>query len=189
MPQSLFKIHPENDALLAEVMARDPSGKLVFFAAPYDALTTAYYERLARAMASRGLAIDDRVVFLPYMTHDQYLRVNAVCDVMLDTLHWSGGNTSLDALACGLPLVTLPGHLMRGRQSAAMLRLVGVDELVAGDAEGFVARAVEVGGNRALRAQLSARITAGLSTLFDRDEAIRELEDFLERAVREVRAS
>ncbi|MEP7068661.1 MAG: hypothetical protein ABI789_05445, partial [Usitatibacter sp.] len=188
VPQSLFKIHPENDALLAEVMARDPSGKLVFFAAPYDALTTAYYERLARAMASRGLAIDDRVVFLPYMTHDQYLRVNAVCDVMLDTLHWSGGNTSLDALACGLPLVTLPGHLMRGRQSAAMLRLVGVDELVAGDAEGFVAKAVEVGADRALRAQLSARITAGLGTLFDRDEAIRELEDFLERAVSEARA-
>ena len=47
--------------------------------------------------------------------------INAVCDAMLDTLRWSGGNTSLDALAAGLPIVTLPGRFMRGRQSAGML--------------------------------------------------------------------
>ena len=35
---------------------------------------------------------------------------------MLDTLRWSGGNTSLDAIACGLPVVTLPGaSCARGR--------------------------------------------------------------------------
>ena len=65
---------------------------------------------------------------------------------MVDTLHWSGGNTSLDALACALPIVTLPGRFMRGRQSAGMLRLMGIDELVARDADDYVrivARLVE----------------------------------------------
>ena len=189
VPQSLFKIHPENDAVLAEVMARDANGILVFFAAPHDSVTTAFQARLTQALARHGLQLADRAIFLPYMTHSEYLRVNTVCDVMLDTLHWSGGNTSLDALACGLPLVTLPGRFMRGRQSMAMLRLLGMHELIASDVAGYVATAVKVGGDRELRAALSARIKAGLPTLFNRDEPIRELEDFFERAVREARVS
>ncbi len=187
VPQSLFKIHPGNDTLLAEVMARDPKGRLVFFAAPYDAVTATFQARLSAALAHHGLKLEERAIFLPYMAHAPYLRVNAVCDVMLDTLHWSGGNTSLDALACGLPVVTLPGHLMRGRQSMAMLRLLGVDELVASDAADYVAKAARIGTDREMRAALSGRIKAGLPTLFDRDEPIRDLENFLERAVREVR--
>jgi CRISPR-associated protein Csy1 len=43
---------------------------------------------------------------LPQCAHDDYLRINTLCDAMVDTLHWSGGNTSLDALACGLPIVS-----------------------------------------------------------------------------------
>ena len=189
VPQSLFKIHPENDTLLAHVMARDANGRLVFFAAPYDSVNATFRARIAATLKSRGLKVEDRVIFLPYMTHAEYLRVNAVCEVMLDTLHWSGGNTSLDALACGLPVVTLPGPLMRGRQSMAMLRLLGMDELVAADVSDYVAKAVKVGTDRELRAALSARIKAGLATLFDRDEPIRELESFLETAVREARGS
>ena len=67
-----------------------------------------------------------------------------VCDAMLDTLHWSGGNTSLDALACGLPIVTLPGPFMRGRQSAGMLSLLGVPELIARDRADYVAIATRL---------------------------------------------
>jgi protein O-GlcNAc transferase len=187
VPQSLFKIHPENDALLADVMAHDPKGRLVFFAAPYDTVTSAFHARLTAALAGHGLKVEDRAIYLPYMPHADYLRVNTLCDVMLDTLHWSGGNTSLDALACGLPVVTLPGHLMRGRQSMAMLRLLGMEELIARDGADYVAKAVKVGTDRELRAALAARIKAGLPTLFDRDEPIRELEDFLEKAVKESR--
>ena len=93
------------------------------------ALTAAFRRRLEQA----GVAAE-RTCALPQCGHDDFLRINAACDVMLDTLRWSGGNTSLDALACGLPLVTLPGRFMRGRQSAGMLELMGIHELVAADA-------------------------------------------------------
>ena len=56
------------------------------------------------------------MIVLPAVPHDDYQRVNLACDAMLDTLHWSGGNTTLDALACGLPVVTLPGAFMITRQ-------------------------------------------------------------------------
>jgi predicted O-linked N-acetylglucosamine transferase (SPINDLY family) len=99
---------------------------------------------------------------------------------MIDTVHWSGGNTSLDALASGLPVVTTPGALMRGRQSQAMLDIVGVPELVARNPEALVATAVRLGRDPAERRALSERIALGRESLFERDEPIRALEAFLE---------
>jgi CRISPR-associated protein Csy1 len=185
VPQSLFKIHPDNDELLARVLERDPASVAVMFASPQEAVTRAFAARLGRALARRGLAIVERVLFLQRLSHDDYLRVNAACDVMLDTLHWSGGNTSLDAIACGLPVVTCPGALMRGRQSAAMLANLGVPELVAADGAGYVAIAERLGRDAEWRRALSARMRAGHGALFARDEPVRAFADFLERVARE----
>jgi len=104
----------------------------------------------------------------------------SVCDVILDPLHWSGGRTSLDALTAGLPLVTLPGRLMRGRQSAAMLRTIGVDELVARDEEDYVAIALRIAQDHAYREAISTRIREGLLRLVDRGEPIDALARALE---------
>lgn len=179
VPQSLFKIHPDNDALFAEIMARDPKGRLILFAAPHDSITIAYGARLATALAAHGLKLEDRALFLPYVPHHQYLRVNQLCDVMLDTMHWSGGNTSLDAIATGLPVVTLPGRFMRGRQSEAMLRITGLSELVAADAAAYAEKALAVAADPDRRADISRRMREGHAALFGRDEPIRALEEFL----------
>ena len=83
-----------------------------------------------------------------------------VHDAMIDTLHWSGGNTSLDGLACGLPIVTLPGAYMRGRQSAGMLGLLGLPELVAHDRADYLAIAARLVRDAGWRRELTARIPA-----------------------------
>ena len=129
-------------------------------------VTDIFTRRMVRALDAHGVAAD-RLRILPPVPHDDYLRINLLCDAMLDTLHWSGGNTSLDALACGLPIATLPGAFMRGRQSAAMLRIVGVPELVAGDRAAYVALATRLAGDPQWRGDLAARIRAARSRLFD----------------------
>ena len=188
VPQSLFKIHPDNDDLIARVLERDPDGVAVMFASNHDVLTQSFASRLSKALAKRNLDIHKRVVFImPFVPHPTYLRLNELCDVMLDTLHWSGGNTSLDALATGLPVVTMPGGLMRGRQSQAMLRILGVEGLVVKDVDGYVDLAVNLGRDAAARKGLAARILASRGALFERDEPLRALEDFLERAALEGR--
>jgi CRISPR-associated protein Csy1 len=161
-PQSLFKIHPDNDALFARVLAAIPRALLVCFEGRDPRLTARYLARLAAA----GIATE-RVRVLPQYAHDDFLRINAVCDVMLDTLHWSGGNTSLDALACGLPIVTLPGRFMRGRQSAGMLALMGVEELVARDADDYVRIVAALADDGERRAGLAQRIRDARARIFD----------------------
>jgi CRISPR-associated protein Csy1 len=121
---------------------------------------------MTRAFDALGVA-RDRLIMLPSQPHDEYLQVNACCDAMLDTLHWSGGNTSLDALACGLPVVTLPGRFMRGRQSAAMLRQLDVTDLIAGDGDDYVALASRLVRDAGWRKDLADAIAERQPRLFD----------------------
>ena len=178
-PQSLFKIHPDNDALFARVLAANPGAALVLFDGRHPRVTGRFMERLTRAFDSHGVAVRERTFVLPALAHDDYLRVNLACDAMLDTLHWSGGNTSLDALACGLPVVTLPGAFMRGRQSAAMLRIVGAEALVAADQDDYVRIASRLVDDAAWRDEQARVIRGGCGVLFDRHEPAQAFSDLL----------
>jgi CRISPR-associated protein Csy1 len=183
-PQSLFKIHPDTDALFARVLTAVPAARLVAFEGRHPALTAKYRARLAGAFGRAGLRDGDRLILLPQCGHDDYLRINAVCDAMLDTLRWSGGNTSLDALAAGLPVVTLPGRYMRGRQSAGMLSIAGLDDLIARDDDDYVRIASTLASDRAFQREVSARTRDAAAKLFGDSLPVRALEDALSRLVR-----
>lgn len=177
--QSLFKLHPDMDDLLAAVVERDPRGLILLFEDAKPGLTGLFRARLENAFAARGAALDSRVRFLPRMTHADYLRLSRLCDLMLDSPHWSGGRTSLDALAGGLPVVTLPGRFSRGRQTFGMLRELDLPELVATDRDDYVARAVALGEDRERRQRLSRAILERVrGTIFDNIRPVRSLEDF-----------
>jgi CRISPR-associated protein Csy1 len=173
-PQSLFKIHPDNDALFARVLEAVPKARLVFYEGRDRALTAKFKARVSRA----GIAAD-RIVMLAQRPHADFLAVNAACDVMLDTLRWSGGNTSLDAIASGLPIVTLPGRFMRGRQSAGMLQLMEMPELVAKDEEDCVQKIAAIATDADYRSELSRVIAVRRERIFDDAAPVAALAEFL----------
>jgi CRISPR-associated protein Csy1 len=178
-PQSLFKVHPDNDDMFARILAENPAATLVMFDGRHASVTERFMLRVRSAFERHGVPVAERMIVLPAVPHDDYLRVNLACDAMLDTLHWSGGNTTLDALACGLPVVTLPGAFMRGRQSAAMLRAVGAGELIARDSDDYRGIAARVVGDRAFRLRMAQTIRGGLGELFDRPEPVRAFAELL----------
>ncbi len=182
-PQSLFKVHPANDRLLVAAMANDPKGVLVMFVGQNVGVTQKFTARLSAAFTEQGIAPQGRVKLLPFVTHDDYKRINALCDVMLDTLHWSGGNTSLDALAMGLPIVTLPGEFMRGRQTMGMLTLLGVDELIATSTDDYLAIAKRLATDKRHRDEVSAKILANLPRLFNDPAPPKALGEMLQQMV------
>lgn len=167
LPHSLFKLHPDNDAVYAHIAASDPEGVLVLFQGESAAMRPRFQARLATALQATGADPDRQMLFLPMTTRERFLQINAACDVMVDSLHWSGGNTSIDALISGLPVITRAGRTMRARQSTAMLRWLGLDELIADDPMDLAARAVAVARDPQRRHALSQRIRSGLPRLFD----------------------
>jgi CRISPR-associated protein Csy1 len=183
-PQSLFKIHPDNDALFARVLGAAPRSKLVVFEGRHPVLTARWRARFAAACAREGVSLDERLVVRPQCSHPEFLRINAACDAMLDTLRWSGGNTSLDAIAAGLPIVTQRGRFMRGRQSAAMLELAGVPGLVAVDDDAYVGLAARLATDRDFREAQKAALAAGAAGVFDDAAPMAALAGVLEALAR-----
>jgi CRISPR-associated protein Csy1 len=102
---------------------------------------------------------------------------------MLDTMRWSGGQTSVDALDCGLPVVTLPGSMMRGRQSTGMLSLLGLYELIAADADDYARIATRLCQDVDWRAGLAKSIRERNGMLFDDSAPLDALEAFYREAV------
>jgi protein O-GlcNAc transferase len=182
-PQSLFKIHPDNDGLLVEILRREPKAVIVMFQSRFEPITRQFVDRLSGRFLAQGLATAGRVKLLPNMGHADYLRVNLACDAMLDSLYWSGGNTSLDAIACGLPVVTWPGSLMRGRQSAGMLSIMGLEQLVTHSSQEYVSLAVRLGQDRGYRESIRSLLAERSALLFDQEAPVRALQDFLLSAI------
>jgi len=174
-PQTLFKFHPEFDALLAEILRRDPQGMLVLVEGRYPA-----WQRLLAARLRRTLPGGDTWVrFLPRLTHTDFLSLMAACDVLLDPIHFGGGNSSYEGLALGVPIVTLPSEFLRGRITYAQYRQMNLMDCVAQNTDDYVRLAVELGTNRRRRTALSERILAQCAVLFNDRAAVEELEQFL----------
>ncbi len=182
-PQSLFKIHVDTDDLFAGIATRDAHALILLFEDYKAPVNEAFKQRMRRVFSARGLDADASLRFLPRMGHADYLRVNRLADVMLDTPHWSGGRTSMDAFAAGLPVVTLSGNFSRGRQTYGMLHQMDMDELIVRDNEEYVLRAVSIASDHTLRDALSARIMERApGRIFDQRGTIRSLEEFLQSA-------
>jgi predicted O-linked N-acetylglucosamine transferase (SPINDLY family) len=177
--QSLFKVHPEMDDAFASILGDDPQGLLVFFQAGARAVTEQLAARIQRALAKRGIPPRAQVKFLPRLPGAQFRAALSVADVVLDTFGWSGGNTTLDALAAGVPVVTMPGRFMRGRQTAAMLEMLGLQELVARDPAGFARVAKGLAADRDFNAGARQAIAARRVALFDRGEPVAALQEAL----------
>ena len=180
-PQSLFKIHPDNDAIYFEIMARDVNAVMLFFQSEHAAITQAFSQRLAAGMAARGIAPRNQIKFLPRMDAANFRGVLSLANVVLDTLHWSGGNTSLDALSVATPIVTLPGEFMRGRQTATMLRAMDASELIANDSAGYVDNAIALASDNVMRESLRQKLIANRGAIFDRSEPVKQLAEHLQR--------
>lgn len=184
VPQSLFKLHPDTDRVLAGIAERMPKVQLVLFEPEHATWRRDYLQRLGAAFAEYGVSVDRHVVFLPLMSRQRYLQVNLACDLMLDSLHWSGGNTAIDALCCGLPLVACPGIMMRGRQSHAMLERMNLStQLSVADPAAQAARVVELLDDEDERRSLRAEIPSRLPALFEASGARECLIEHLEALI------
>lgn len=184
-PQSLFKVHPENDPLWVEILKRDPNAVILLFQAQYPSLNNAFAQRLSVRFAAAGIDARRQVKFVPRTDEQGFRAIVALANVVLDTLHWSGGNTSLDAIAVGTPIVTLPGEFMRGRQTMAMLRAMGCESTIATGHADYLDLALQIAGDRSLERTLRDTLIARRGALFDRGEPISALGELLEaRATR-----
>jgi protein O-GlcNAc transferase len=181
--QSLFKYLPRFDGVFARIAAAVPDARFLFIEYPHGQRVTAIFrERLAAAFAKAGLDAERHCQFLRSMPLARFAAVCRLADVFLDSLGWSGCNSTFEALAQDLPVATMAGDLMRGRHSAAILSMLGLPELIAAGPDAFVDLAVGLGRDPARRRALAAHIGANKHRLYRDQAAIDGLTGYLSSA-------
>jgi len=140
---------------------------------------------MKKAFDKFSLMADVYVVILPRLEKEQYCSINSIADVFLDSIEWSGCNSTLEALACNLPVITLPGELMRGRHSSAILTMMGMTETIVSTVDEYVQLAVRLGLDTDFRKHISKKVAANKHLVYDDQIPIAALEAFLEKVVEE----
>ena len=183
--QSLFKYLPQFDHVFARIAKQAGNCQFVFVRHQGGPPVNDLFEaRLKRAFAALNLKASDHCVFLTRMSQRKFVAAIGQCDVFLDSIGWSGCNSALESLPQNLPIVTMPGALMRGRHSAAILRMMGMTETIADSVEDYVAIAVRLANNPAERQALKGKIKDNLHKIYRDRACISALEAFLDRAAR-----
>ncbi len=181
--QNLRKVHPDVDPVFADILRRDPHGLLLFIEERQAAITTMLRQRLQRTMPD----VVERVRFVPRMDRTRYLNLVALADVVLDTYHYNGHNTTYDAIAAGVPVVTLPSDYQHGRYTAAVYRQMGVTDCIASSVEEYITLALRLATDRAERADIAARLHAASGAIFENQHAVDEMAEFFEYALETAR--
>lgn len=172
IPQGVYKFDPAFDAWLVEIARQVGAARFVI------PVSDAWREPAARLAARLGAAFEQaglsaqQLVFVPWLGEAEFRRALHEAWVFLDCPAFSGYTTAWKALREGTPLVTFEGPFMRQRLAAGLLRRVGLDDAVATDAAGYVARAVALARLSPAERQALRREMAAAASRADGDLAV-----------------
>lgn len=161
----------------ARVLRAVPQSRLIVKSA--TGVPPSAQSRMLELFAAHDVAAE-RVEFRGQTKSDSehFLQFKEV-DVVLDTMPHCGVTTTFDALALGVPVISLAGARPLERYGAVILGALGLDEYLADSPEDYVARAVAMASDverlSFLRGTLRDRVFA--SPLCDGAGFTRTLED------------
>ncbi len=179
-PQSLFKFHPDFDPVIAGVLRKDPKGRFVLITGVKDVWAKQLMKRFYKHMPD----VMSRVLFLPGLSREDFINVISLCDVMLDTFPFGGGNTTFEGLSIGQPIITLPGEFMRGRITYACYKQMGILDCVASNIEDYIEKSVAIASNPSYREELKNRILDKNDLIFENPAFVTEFADFLKKTLK-----
>ena len=179
-PQTLFKFHPDFDSVLEQIITKDPDGYIILI----EGSVTVWEKLLKKRWSATHSLLIDRVIFLSQQPLDRFMALLSHFDVLLDPIHFGGGNTMYEAMIYGKPFVTWPGRFMRGRVATGAYNQMRIEDApIVNRIEDYAPLAVTLGKDSDRRQELIQSSLIGTKNLFSDTMAVREFEDFLEAAV------
>ena len=178
-PQTLFKLHPDQDQLFGGILEADDRGQIILI----EGQDPAWRKLLQRRFERHIPHVAQRIKFIPRLDTADFFHLLATADVLLDPIHFGGGNTSLEAFAVAAPVITLPSAFLRGRITRALYRQTGIDDCIVSSPSQYVRRAVEIGTRGEEREEIRVKMRAAAPQLYENSRGVRDFEDFVLSAV------
>jgi predicted O-linked N-acetylglucosamine transferase (SPINDLY family) len=191
-PGQPFKYAPQYDHVWVQIakglhrrrlFRSSSAGRLVFFRSFNDTWDRMLERRLRAVFISGGIDFDAHVSIIPFLDHPRFFGLMRSSALMLDTLGFSGFNTALQGVECGLPVLAFEGNFLRARLASAIMRELELPELVATSTEDFVKKAVGLTKDPEKLKGLAATMVARRERLYRNTAPVRALERYLIEAV------
>jgi len=119
-------------------------------------------DNLGGAARDAGIA-PERLFFAARLPFAEHLRRARLADLFLDTFHYGAHVTGLQALAAGVPLLTLRGDRFSARIGASALVHAGLGDTLATDVDDYVERAARLCEDLAWAGQWRRRTLAAFA--------------------------
>lgn len=158
-------------------------GRLVFFRSRVAAMDRALEARLRAVFAHHGTDFDAQVSIIPTLSRPRYFTLMRRSALLLDTLGFSGFNTAIQGIECGLPVLAFEGEFMRGRLASCLLRRLDLPGLVAKTPEQFIDMAIDLARSPDKRKTQRDAIERRKEILFHDLSSVRALEERLSEEV------
>jgi len=175
IPQTFTKITPAFDHVWKGVLEENPAAYLVMkkpFVYEKHWQTTQFTkllkERLKAALGSKALV--DRVILLDAHDTAAWLDIFRHATAVLDSYPFGGYTTTLEALALGVPVVTMPHTFLAGRCTAAFLKVCKVPQLIANSTDMYIKIATKVIRNKEFKRVVRQSILKHHMKLFASDK-------------------
>lgn len=182
--QHISKYLPQHDYIFPEIAKKIKNAKFLFVEGDEGQWIFQKFQlRLTEVFNQNSLQMSDFCIFFPRLSLQDYFDLLHLSDIFLDTLGWSGGLTSLDAIACDLPIVTCPSELLRGRQSFGMLNIIGVTDTITTSEIQYIEIAQKLGINQLWRDKIKDKIKDRKHLLFNDITCIKYLELFYQKVI------
>lgn len=183
-PSLLQKMHPDFDGYLKAILEADDNGLLILF---YMTDRPSWHATVdQRLRAALGDELHKRICFVPFLGPEAFASMMHHAHAVLDSsLHFGLGTTAHIGFGVGSVIVTQPTAFLRGRMVASYYQEMGVTDLIANSKEEYVAKAVQVANDPALREDIRQRILANHHVLYENTASAPEIATFLHKACAE----
>ena len=116
-PQSLFKLHPDFDSILEKILINDPEGYIVLIG---NDGKQKYWSEILKKRWSEN--INKKVLFIRSLSLLEYISLCECVNVLLDPLHFGGGNSFLESMLVGTPTITISGINLKTNINSFILK-------------------------------------------------------------------
>ena len=166
---SFHNINKLNDNIISiwsEILNRTPGSKIVLKTASFNSVRSR--DDVLGRFANFGVS-PERVDCLPHLSRKEHFEFIRTVDLVLDAYPYNGVTSTFEAIASGIPVLTLAGDRFVSRNGLSILSNAGLGELVCASSDEYTESAVKIFSDRSLLNDLYTKTSQSIhsSRIFD----------------------
>ena len=182
-PQTLQKIHPEFDLVIAGILKKDKKAKINFIK---DQNNVLYKKLISRFQKNKEIDLE-RVNFLDGLSWEQYINHCGQSSVLLDPIYYGAGNSFYESMFYGTPTITMPTNYTKSRLVLGAYNQIDITEMnfnpIVSSIDSYVSKAVETSNKKNLF-DLKQNIQAqAKKNLYENNLVISNFEEVIKKIV------